>query len=61
MISGIGVYLNLWILDYVKMIEPMNYSSGIKKGLTAWIVILDIFIVADFVITLLLAILPFSD
>ena len=59
--DGIGVYLNLWILDYIKMIRHINYSSCIKKGLIAWIVILDIFIVADIVITILLAVLPFSD
>ena len=43
------------------MIRHINYSSCIKKGLIAWIVILDIFIVADIVITILLAVLPFSD
>ena len=59
-IDGIGVYLNIWILDYIAMLKTQWNSRCKLKALKVWLVLLDIFVVVDVVMTTAYPFLPFS-
>ena len=60
-IDGIGVYLNIWILDYIAMLKTQWNFRCKLKALKVWLVLLDIFVVVDVIIATILSFLPFSQ